>query len=104
MRPGLNGIDLTGWAVPRYKTITRCRVEDHARIKLLDLLSTLEEVGLPDDEIEYRMLRFREESLAGLNYMELLLAEEFGLEKEETTQRVKRVKKKKRPKRGGLFG
>ena len=108
MRPGLKGINLTGWAVPRYKIITRCRVEEHARKMLLYLLDLLEKTNLSPEAIEWRMYQLREDSIAGLNYHTEILEDGLGIEREEEpTQRVKRVKKvreKKLPKRGGLFG
>jgi len=109
MRPVLKGTDLTGWTVPRYKPIVRCRIEEMAREKILKLIAILEEQGLPTDEIEHRVFVYREESLAGLNYQRTLLEEEFGIEREEAPEpRVRRVKrtkrvKKKKKERGGFF-
>ena len=99
------------WRVPRYRPITDDRVKEYAREKMLALLDILEEQGLLPDEIEYRVLVYREESLAGLSWQRTLLEEEFGIEKEEEPEprvkrvkRTKRVQKEKRPQRGGFFG
>ena len=108
------------WVNPRHKIITGDRAEECARTRLLHLIDLLERKGISEEELEQTIDFLREQSLGGLSYHIMLLEEDLGIPKEDRTphitywipeeetlgrvKRITKVKKEKRPQRGGLFG
>ncbi len=108
------------WKAPRHKPITTDRVAEHARKMMLHLIDLLEQRGDSPEKMEQAVGAFREESIGGLGYHTMLLEEKLEIPKEARThpipyykseeetlgrvKRIRKVKKAKRPQRGGLFG